>query len=206
MRVAEAVDNWETVLGTEIEVEGIAEISHSMSIIYESRDKKNIGELIKPGILVHGDQLEILVQRLPLTIAGLCGSEITYLVKVRILGIVANTGRSFAPLKFGHIYEIEFDDGDTGKQSLIVNYRLKNVVFKTDRSLKATEVREFRKYFLEFENMVELKRHLESGNYLVLLRRVLEADISEHICFLKRIDVEFALENSPIENGFWGIP
>lgn len=206
MRVAEAVDNWEMVIGTEIEIEGIAEISNSMSVIYESRDKKGIGDLIKPSIFVHGDQLEALVQRLPMPLAGYVGSEIRYVVKVRVLGIVANTGYSFAPLKFGHIYDIEFDDEHMGKQSLTVNLRLKNVVIKVNRALKAAEVKEFKKYFPEFDNMVELKKYLESGNSLVLLSRVLETDISKHLSFLKRLNIEFELNESAIENGLWGMP
>lgn len=206
MRVAEAVDNWEMVIGTEIEIEGIAEISNSMSVIYESRDKKGIGDLIKPSILVHGYQLEALVQRLPMPLAGYVGSEIRYVVKVRVLGIVANTGYSFAPLKFGHIYDIEFDDEHMGKQSLTVNLRLKNVVIKVNRALKAAEVKEFKKYFPEFDNMVELKKYLESGNSLVLLSRVLETDISKHLSFLKRLNIEFELNESAIENGLWGMP
>ena len=76
MRVSEAVKNWNTVLGKEIEVEGVAEISHSMSVIYEDRGKREIGDPIAPGILVHGDHLQTLVESLPNPLAAYAGSEI----------------------------------------------------------------------------------------------------------------------------------
>ena len=206
MRVSEAVKNWNTVLGKEIEVEGVAEISHSMSVIYEDRDKREIGDPITPGILVHGDHLQTLVELLPNPLAAYAGSEILYVVKVRILGIVANTGHTFAPLKFGHIYEIEFDDQYAGIQKVDLNVRLKDVAFKVSRSLKAKEVKGFEKYFPDFGNMIELKKYLESGDTIMLVNRVLETELSEYINFLRKIDVEYELKESSIENGFWGMP
>ncbi|MDO5769727.1 MAG: hypothetical protein Q4P13_09500, partial [Psychrobacter sp.] len=206
MRVSEAIKKWGEVIGTEIEVTGIAEISDSLSVIYDSRDNVDRSAPIIPGILVHGNQLANLVQSLPNHLAGYAGSEVLYVVKVRILGIVANTGYTFAPLKLGHIYEIEFDDACMGIQSLTVNDRLKDIVFKVDRSLKAKEVKEFENYFTDFGNRVELKRYLESGCPLVLIKRVLESELSEHEQFLKNLNFEYELQNSPIENGFFGMP
>jgi hypothetical protein len=84
-----------------------------------------------------------LVESLPKPLAAYVGSEILYVVKVRVLGIVANTGHTFAPLKFGHIYEIEFDDEYAGIQKITVNVRLKEVAFKISRSLKARECNPF---------------------------------------------------------------
>lgn len=206
MRVSEAVKNWSTVLGQEVEIEGVAEISHTMSVIYQDRDKREIGDLITPGVLIHGDQLETLVESLPNRLAAYAGSEILYVVKVRVLGIVANTGYSFAPLKFGHIYEIEFDDEYAGLQRLTVNARLKDIVFKINRSLEAQEVKKLTKYFPDVKKMIELKRHLESGAPIALVSRVLESEISEHINLLQSLNVEYEVNNSPIENGFWGMP
>jgi hypothetical protein len=206
MQVSEAIKKWSSVLGTEIEVEGVAEISHAMSVIYEERNKREIGELITPGILIHGNCLQALVESLPNSLAAYAGSEILYVVKVRILGIVANTGHTFAPLRFGHIYEVEFDDEYAGLQKLVVNDRLKDVVFKVGRSLKASEVKEFEKYFDSFGNMIELKKYLESGDEVVLVSRILENETTDYIDFLKRINVEFWLNQSPIESGFWGMP
>lgn len=206
MRVSEAVKNWSTVLGQEVEIEGVAEISHTMSVIYQDRDKKEIGAPITPGVLIHGDQLKILVESLPNLPAAYVGSEVLYVVKVRVLGIVANTGYSFAPLKFGHIYEIEFDDEYAGLQRLAVNARLKDIVFKINRSLEAQEVKKLTKYFPDFKKMIELKRHLESGAPIALVSRVLESEISEHINLLQSLNIEYEVNNSPIENGFWGMP
>ncbi|MFT5419357.1 MAG: hypothetical protein ACI9D5_000092, partial [Candidatus Endobugula sp.] len=104
MQVSEAIKKWSSVLGTEIEVEGVAEISHAMSVIYQERNKRELGDPIAPGILVHGNCLQALVESLPNSLAAYAGSEILYIVKVRILGIVSNTGHTFVPLKFGHIY------------------------------------------------------------------------------------------------------
>lgn len=206
MRVSELVKKWGTVLGNEVEVEGVAEISQGMSVIYDNRDKREVGDPILPGILVHGDQLEKLVRSLPNPLAIYAGSEILYVVKVRILGIVANTGHTFAPLKFGHIYEIEFNDEYAGIQRLTVNPRLMDIVFKVGRSLKAWEVKKFEYYFSSFENMLALKKYLESGDAIVLKSRVAEPEISKHMGFLEKIGVEFELSESPIENGFWGMP
>lgn len=206
MRVSEAIKKWGEVIGTEIEVTGIAEISDSLSVIYDSRDNVDRSAPIIPGILVHGNQLANLVQSLPNHLAGYAGSEVLYVVKVRILGIVANTGYAFAPLKFGHIYEIEFDDDNVGKQSLVVNARLKDIVFRVNRKLKANEVKEFVRYFPDMGNLVELKRYLESDCSLVLIKRVLETGLSEHLEFLRNLDIEYELKDSPIENGFFGMP
>ncbi|WP_227430872.1 hypothetical protein [Psychrobacter sp. I-STPA6b] len=202
MRVIEAIEKWDIVIGTEIEVSGIAEISGCMSVIYDHINKKRISDPIMPGILVHGDQLATLVQSLPNPLPGKAGSEILYIVKVRILGIVANTGYTFAPLKFGHIYKIEFDDEYIGLQSLIVNERLKDIVFTIDRKLTTQEVKRFKYYFPTFINMVELKKHLESGQSLVLVSRVLESELLEHVQFLERLDIKFELNDSPIEMVF----
>ncbi len=206
MRVSEVVKKWGEVLGKEVEVEGVAEISHSMSVIYEDRGKREIGDPIAPGILVHGDHLQNLVESLSKPLAVYAGSEILYVVKVRVRGIIANTGHTFAPLKFGHIYEIEFEDKHAGIQKISVNSRLKDMSFKIDRRLKAAEVKEFEGYFPSFGNMIELKKYLESGDSIVLVNRALEAELSEHMDFLKKIDVEYELNESPIENGFWGMP
>ena len=54
--------------------------------------------------------------------------------------------------------------------------------------------------------MIELKKYLESGDAIVLVNRVLETDLSEYINFLRKIDVEYELKESSIENGFWGMP
>jgi hypothetical protein len=184
----------------------VAEISHAMSVIYEERNKRELGDPIAPGILVHGNCLQALVESLPNSLAAYAGSEILYIVKVRILGIVSNTGHTFVPLKFGNIYEIEFEDEYAGLQKLVVNDRLKDIVFKVNRSLKANEVKEFEKYFDNFENMIELKKYLESGDEIVLVSRVLENETSGYTDFLKKIDVKFRLSESPIESGFWGMP
>jgi len=206
MRVSEAVKNWNEVLGKEIEVEGVAEISNSLSVIYEDKGKRDISDPMIPGILVHGDHLQVLVESLPKPLAPYAGSEILYVVKVRIVGIVANTGYTFAPLKFGHIYEIEFNDNHTGIQKVIVNSRLKDITFRINRKLKATEVKEFEKYFHSFENMIELKKYLESGDTIVLVNRVIESELPEHLNFLKKFKVEHELNESPTDNGFWGMP
>ena len=76
------------------------------------------GDPITPGVLVHGNYLKTLVESLPNPLTAYVGSEILYVVKVKVVGIVANTGYTFAPLKFGHIYEVEFDDDYTGLQRL----------------------------------------------------------------------------------------
>ena len=206
MRVAEAIEKWDIVIGTEIEVSGIAEISGCISVIYDHINKKRISDPIMPGILVHGDQLATLAQSLPNPLLSYTGSEVLHIVQVRILGIVANTGYTFAPLRFGHIYEIEFDDEYTGMQSMIVNERLKDIVFTIDRKLTTQEIKRFKYYFPTFINMVELKKYLESGQSLVLASRVLESELVEHVQFLERIDIKFELYDSPVENGFWGMP
>ena len=206
MRVIEAVKSWETVLGQEVIIEGVAEISNSMSVIYESIDKKSIGDPITPGILVHGKQLAALVKKLPKTIPCLAGSEISYVVNVRLSGIIANTGYTFAPLKFGYIYDIEFDDKYTGVQKLSVNPRLKDIIFRVDRGLQAKEVKAFRHYFSGFKNMVELKKFLESGTDIVLINRVLETELSEHIAFLEKMNIRYVLNESPIKYGYCGMP
>ena len=203
MRVAEAVDNWETVLGTEIEVEVIAEISHSMSVIYESRDKKNIGDCTKPGILVHGDQLETLVQRLPKPLYPYAGSEILYIVKVRVLGIVSNTGYLFAPLKFKYIYEVEFDDKYMGVQSVKVNDYFHDIVFKVKRNLTVQEVEKFRSYFPNFENTNELKNFLESEYSVVLVSKILESEFSKYTAFLEEMNLEFEIQKWPVRKDWW---
>ena len=118
MRVSEAINEYNTVFGKEIEIEGIAEISFAMSVIYDSRGKRGTGDPITPGVLVHGNYLKTLVESLPNPLTTYVGSEILYIVKVKVVGIVANTGYTFAPLKFGHIYEVEFDDDYTGLQRL----------------------------------------------------------------------------------------
>lgn len=206
MRVSEAVKRWGKVLGTEIEIEGIAEISNSMSVIYEYKDKREVGDPITLGILIHGNHLLNLVESLPKPPAAHAGSEILYVVKVRILGIVANTGHTFAPLKFGHIYEIEFNDNNTGIQKITVNMRLKDVTFKLNRKLKVSEVKEFEKYFPSFENLIKLKKHLESGDTMTLVNRVLENELTEYLRFLNRLNIKYEINNSPIENGFFGMP
>ncbi len=206
MRVSEAIKNWSEVLGKEIEVQGVAEISHRMSVIYEDRDKKEIGNPMMPGILVHGGTLRSLAESLPIRLAACAGSEVLYIVKVRVLGIVANTGYRFAPLKFGHIYEIEFDDERAGTQLLKVNAHLKDIVLKIKRSLNAKEVKEFERYFPSFGNMIKLKKYLESGQDIVLASRVIEPELSEYIGFLEKLNVEYRLDESPIENGLWGMP
>jgi len=202
MRVLEAITRWRHIRGCEITVEGVVQISSSMSVIYDGLDERKTADPIIPGILVHGDQLLKLVQSLPNPLAGYGGSEIIYVTKVRVVGIVANTGHAFAPLKFGHIYDIEFDDKCAGKQSVKVNARLKGIVFSINRTLTALEVKEFLRYFPSFENMVELKKYIESGNSLELVRRVPETQISQHTAFLERLAIEY----SPIENGLYGLP
>ena len=54
--------------------------------------------------------------------------------------------------------------------------------------------------------MVELKKYLESGQSLMLVSRVLKSELVEHVQFLERLDIKFELNDSPIENGFWGMP
>ena len=44
MRVSEAINEYNTVFGKEIEIEGIAEISFAMSVIYDSRGKRGTGD------------------------------------------------------------------------------------------------------------------------------------------------------------------
>ncbi len=208
MRVSEAVKRWADVLGKEIEIEGIAEISNSFSVIYEEEEriKREVGDSITPGILVHGDQLQTIVESLPKPISGLAGSEISYVVKVRVSGIVANTGYTFAPLKLGHIYEIEFNDEDAGLQRLTINTHLFDISFRITRSLRAAEIRNFKSYFTSFANLVELKKYLECGENLVLIKRVAETDIHRHVELLKQVDAYYELSKSPIEYGLWGMP
>lgn len=208
MRVSEAVKRWADVLGKEIEIEGIAEISNSFSVIYEEEERINrkVGDSLTPGILVHGNQLKTIVESLPKPIGSCAGSEISYVLKVRVSGIVANTGYSFAPLKLGHIYEIEFNDEYAGLQKLIINTHLVDISFKITRSLRAAEIRKFKSYFPSFVNLVELKKYLECGENIVLIKRVTEDDIHLHVRLLKQVDAYYEISESPIEYGFWGMP
>ena len=206
MRVIEALRNWDTVIGTEIEIEGIAEVSHSLSIIYEDPRESRRSEPVQPGILVHGDCLEKLISSLPKPVTINVGSEILYVINVKVRGIVANSGYRFAPIKIGYIYEIEFGDECSGLQKLIVNPRLKDVVFRIHRTLKAGEVRDFETYFPEFENRVELKKYLECGKDISLGCRILETEVREYTNFLDKMGIEYQLCDSPIENGFSGLP
>ena len=208
MRVSEAVKRWADVLGKEIEIEGIAEISNSFSVIYEEEERINrkVGDSLTPGILVYGNQLKTIAESLPKPISALGGSEISYLVKVQVSGIVTNTGYSFAPLKLGHIYEIEFNDEYTGLQKLTLNTHLVNISFKPTRTLRAAEIRKFKSYFPSFVNLVELKKYLECGENLFLIKRVTEDDIHRHVELLKQVDAYYELSESPIEYGFLGMP
>lgn len=154
---------------TRIEIEGVAEISSSFSVIYDNRDQSERVDLIKPVILVHGEQLAKLVQRLPKPSSIYAGSEILCVLKVRVLGIVANTVHSFAPLKFKYIYEIEFDDKYLGVQNLKVNDYFNDILFKVKRSLTIQEVDKFKHYFPHFKNQYKLKQFLESEYSVVLV-------------------------------------
>lgn len=208
MRVSDAVKKWADVLGTEIQIEGIAEISGYFSVIYdeEYRKKRNTGDLLPPGILIHGDYMRLAADSLPTPIDCYCGSEIHYVVKVRVIGIITNSGHSFAPLKFGHIYEIEFEDENAGLQKLTLNSRLVDISFRVNRTLLASEVKHFQNYFPESGNLVDLKKFLESGENIFLAKRVSENEVAHHLQYLKQIDVEYELRDSPIENGFLGLP
>ena len=206
MRVIEAVKQWETVMGREVEIEGVAEIAQALSVIYEVRRQGKMGDPITPGILIHGDYFKQLVESLPVGLSAYGGSEIQYIVEVRIHGILANTGHTFAPLKFGHIYEVEFRDEHAGVQTVVVNSRLKEVVFRLNRNLKASEVKKLEPYFDAFENLIALKKYLESGAEITLIRRVPETDLSPYLKLLRDIDAIIETRYSPIGNVLDGKP
>ena len=132
MRVSEAIGAGRTVLGKEIEIEGVAEVTGSFSVIYDEVDvsARSYGNPVGPAVLVHGDCLYRAILSLPEPLPALGGTEVGYFVKVRVLGISTFTGRAFAPMQFGHIYEIEVFDSTVGTQKLVLNPHLIDIYFR----------------------------------------------------------------------------
>ena len=91
-------------------------------------------------------------------------------------------------------------------KDLPVNARLKDILFTIKRSLKAKEVKEFKRYYPSIGNMIELKKYLECGDSLILTSRIIVTEVSEHTDFLEKFDIKYELKDSPIENGLLGMP
>lgn len=72
----------------------------------------------------------------------------------------------------------------------------KDILFQITRKLTAREVRQFESYFPSNTNLVQLKKHLESGNELTLVRWKREDNLGEHLALLDRIDARYRVINS----------
>ncbi|MCP4163412.1 MAG: hypothetical protein GY760_25420 [Deltaproteobacteria bacterium] len=205
MKVVEAIRNRRKLYDTEIELIGEAHISDSMTVIY---DKQIIGsdDCIYPGVLVHGDYLANKIGSLPIQIPALAGTEILYVVDIKINGIVTHTGQKFAPLKFRHIYEIVVVFEKMAPQTLKLNDYLKDIDITISNNLKAQEVKRLQKYFDGFDNMIELKKYLENGELVRLISRVPESHISEHVNLMEKLKIEYNISDSPIDKGSSGLP
>ena len=205
MKVIEIIKNFRQHWGTEIEVSGEAHVSSSMAVIYD-KNECEFENCIYPGILIHGDRLENIIRSLPKSIPIYAGSEIAYVVDVVIKGVVENTGYKFAPLKFVRIYEITVSDKYSGRQHLKVEDYLKDIEIVAKSPIKASAVKLLEPYFDGFGSLVELKKHIESGNRVKFRSRVPESHIDKYIVLLGDLGLEFFIEDSPIDGNMYDWP
>ena len=73
---------------------------------------------------------------------------------------------------------------------------LKDILLRTTRKLTAHEVRRFESYFPTHTNLIQLKKHLESGNEITLVRWKREDKLCEHLELLDLIDAQYRVVNS----------
>ena len=76
------------------------------------------------------------------------------------------------------------------------NLILKDILFQITRKLTAREVRQFESYFPSNTNLVQLKKHLESGNELSIVRRQREDKLGKHLALLDLIDARYGVVDS----------
>ena len=79
---------------------------------------------------------------------------------------------------------------------------LKDILLRTTRKLTAHEVRQFESYFPTHTNLIQLKKHLESGNEITLVRWKREDKLGEYLELLDLIDAQYRVVNSYFGRGF----
>lgn len=84
----------------------------------------------------------------------------------------------------------------------LAEVHLKDIVFRTTRKLSAVEVRQFEHYFETHANLVQLKKYLESGHEIALVRRTREDKLGKHIELLHLIDAHYRVVDSDFGEGF----
>lgn len=84
----------------------------------------------------------------------------------------------------------------------LAEVRLKDLFFRTTRKLRADEVRKFVPYFETSFTLVQLKRHLDSGDEIALVRRIRENKLGEHLELLKLIAADYRVVDSDFGKGF----
>ncbi|MCG8315266.1 MAG: hypothetical protein MI976_18805 [Pseudomonadales bacterium] len=205
MRVLEAIRNPKEVRGKEVEISGIAHVSNDLSMIYDAEECRE-QDATYPGILYRGDSLFGAIQEMENPPAILVGSCISYMIDVKIRGIIGAMGYKFAPLIFGHLYSVSIQNEFGDYELFTINEYLLDLYFRVDRNLTANETRMFSSYFSGYSNMVELKKMLECGDRTRLVSRVSESEMKTHIEFLSKLNIEYSTSRSPIEGAVYGLP
>ena len=78
---------------------------------------------------------------------------------------------------------------------------LKDILLRTTRKLTAREVRRFEAYFPTYTNLVQLKKYLESGSEITLVRWKREDKLGEHLELLDLVDAQYRVVNSNVGLG-----
>lgn len=199
MQISELMQQYPEILGKKVEIEGVAEVSNTFSLIYDKADRDHQRPRA-PVVLIHGQTLLQVIESLNSPPPIMVGSEVLFVVDVRIVGVVTHTGYQFAPLKFAQIYTVDVTTGRS-VEHVMLDSPLVDISFELTRSLTATEVTWLASYFPDYPNLLALKHALENGQSIRLVERVEQAELQRHLQVLERIEAKYVVHESAVYEG-----